>query len=259
MANNPYVNKVIKADGTTIIDISDTTATASDVASGKYFYTAAGAKTQGTATGGSGTAIIEDTLDANGGTIRSITTTDEVTLTTKSITANGTYAASSDNVDGYSSVTVNVSGGGGLVYETGTWEPSTDTSRGEILFTNSHTSPPIYVSLTDATDTFSDVTYSNYGFHWLDWWRITGVGMYASSGTKYYCELIFDYKGSTGTSINNTYKKLSQNSDYPYSNISNYPRYWVTPTGFNPYTDSTDRYWRAGRTYKWIAVWAPTT
>lgn len=35
------------------------------------------------------------------------------TLTTKSITANGTYNAASDNADGYSSVTVNVSGGGG--------------------------------------------------------------------------------------------------------------------------------------------------
>lgn len=37
------------------------------------------------------------------------------TLTTKSITQNGTYNASSDNADGYSSVTVNVSGGGGGV------------------------------------------------------------------------------------------------------------------------------------------------
>ena len=36
------------------------------------------------------------------------------TLITKSITANGTYNASSDNADGYSSVTVNVSGGGGV-------------------------------------------------------------------------------------------------------------------------------------------------
>ena len=34
------------------------------------------------------------------------------TLVTKSITENGTYNASSDNADGYSSVTVNVSGGG---------------------------------------------------------------------------------------------------------------------------------------------------
>lgn len=33
-------------------------------------------------------------------------------LTTKSITANGTYSASSDNADGYSSVTVNVPSGG---------------------------------------------------------------------------------------------------------------------------------------------------
>ena len=35
-------------------------------------------------------------------------------LGTKSITSNGTYAASSDSLDGYSSVTVNVSGGGGV-------------------------------------------------------------------------------------------------------------------------------------------------
>lgn len=34
-------------------------------------------------------------------------------LIAKSVTANGTYTASSDNADGYSSVTVNVSGGGG--------------------------------------------------------------------------------------------------------------------------------------------------
>lgn len=33
-------------------DVSDTTATASDVASGKYFYTAAGVRTAGTGTGG---------------------------------------------------------------------------------------------------------------------------------------------------------------------------------------------------------------
>ena len=72
----------------TFVEVSDTTATASDVLNSKYFYTAAGVKTQGTGTGGSATLI------------------------TKNITANGTYNASSDNADGYSSVTVSVSGGG---------------------------------------------------------------------------------------------------------------------------------------------------
>ncbi len=36
-------------------DVSDTTAAAADVASGKYFYTAAGVRTQGTSSGGGGT------------------------------------------------------------------------------------------------------------------------------------------------------------------------------------------------------------
>ena len=39
------------------------------------------------------------------------------TLGTKTITANGTYDASSDNLDGYSQVTVNVSGGGSGIWQ----------------------------------------------------------------------------------------------------------------------------------------------
>lgn len=73
----------------TALDISDTTAVASDVASGKYFYTANGTKTLGTGGGSS-----------------------SPTLVTKEITANGTYTASNDSADGYSSVTVNVPSSG---------------------------------------------------------------------------------------------------------------------------------------------------
>lgn len=48
------INKVIFG-GNTLIDISDTTSAAADVASGKYFYTSAGVKTQGTNTKDSNT------------------------------------------------------------------------------------------------------------------------------------------------------------------------------------------------------------
>lgn len=69
------VNKVVRSDGATIIDISDTTATASDVGLGKEFYTASGAKAQGTAVTGNAISVV-DTTDTNGGTIRTITAVD---------------------------------------------------------------------------------------------------------------------------------------------------------------------------------------
>lgn len=45
---NQHVNNVILADGTTLMDIRDTTATAADVALGKTFYLATGEKAVGT-------------------------------------------------------------------------------------------------------------------------------------------------------------------------------------------------------------------
>lgn len=41
----------------TFTDVTDTTAAASDVASGKYFYTASGVRTQGTNSGGGGSSM----------------------------------------------------------------------------------------------------------------------------------------------------------------------------------------------------------
>lgn len=71
------VNKVIKSDGTTLIDITGTTATVSDVAEGKVFYAANGTQQTGTAVMGGGSAIsVVDTTDSHGGTIRTITAVD---------------------------------------------------------------------------------------------------------------------------------------------------------------------------------------
>lgn len=52
----PAVNLPKTGGGTaSFTDVTDTTAAAADVASGKYFYTSAGVRTQGTSSGGGGT------------------------------------------------------------------------------------------------------------------------------------------------------------------------------------------------------------
>ena len=108
---NSTVNKVVLGNEA-LIDLTSDTAVASDVASGKYFHLATGERVQGTATLG-GTTAGTVTQDANGYLVLDDDTPAGPTLITKSITANGTYNASSDSADGYSSVTVDVSGGGG--------------------------------------------------------------------------------------------------------------------------------------------------
>lgn len=52
----PNINKVVYGN-TTLIDLTDTTAEAADVAQGKYFYTAGGVKTIGAAEGGGGVSF----------------------------------------------------------------------------------------------------------------------------------------------------------------------------------------------------------
>ena len=55
--NVPSIEIPLQTSGNaTFYDVSDTTRTASDVASGKYFYTSRGVRTQGTSSGGGGTS-----------------------------------------------------------------------------------------------------------------------------------------------------------------------------------------------------------
>ena len=60
----------------TFTDVTDTTAAASDVASGKYFYTAAGVRTQGTSSGGGGTSknvqVLQSTSRTNSSSLTKV-------------------------------------------------------------------------------------------------------------------------------------------------------------------------------------------
>lgn len=111
------VNKV-NYGNTTIIDLTDTTATASDVASGKYFYTNAGVRTQGTASGGGGKNV-QGYSGMDYVASSSYTATD-VTLTVKK---SGTYTVS---WMGFRNTTSGTSGS--QVYVNGTAKGSAHTS-----------------------------------------------------------------------------------------------------------------------------------
>lgn len=212
--------------------IASNAASASDIANGKLAFVN-GELVTGTASGGGATLI------------------------TKSITANGTYNASSDNADGYSSVTVNVSGGG-LVYETGTWTPTNDIARGEIAFTNTHDNPPCLVAIYDSSSPSTLGTYSSITELFFDPYGLNGDGFPSSRTSVNYAIAQYTYTGSSVSTSGQRRIFVSKSSITSDSSATSV-RYWIKPDRFYPYTDSTSRYWRAGRTYKWIAVWAPTS
>lgn len=109
------------------------------------------------------------------------------TLTTKSITQNGTYNASQDNADGYSSVTVNVSGGGGAVVQ-----PLSVTQNG------TYNPPSGVVGYAPVTVDVSGGTQYNYLDEYNAGWSYSGD----NANESFYYEdriMIVTASGGTGT------------------------------------------------------------
>lgn len=156
-------------------------------------------------------------------------------------------AVTQDN-DGYL-VLDDEGGGGGLVYETGTFTPSEDVARPTISFQNSHAKRPMCIMLFDVGETDPGAN-SNLWFMLDNWYDVFGA---VSSSQNTYARTTYSYKTSTGTIVSTTnIVSLISTDSIGYS-------YWVSESSFTPCSNSDARYWRNGRTYKWVAVWGPTS
>ena len=103
-------------------------------------------------------------------------------LTTKNIAANGTYNASSDNADGYSSVTVAVSG---------------SSMNAQVDNTNHR------ISGTTYTDTGASITVSTAGTYDIYWSAFRSSTSSGTNGTQWYKN--DTAQGSAYTSWENSY------------------------------------------------------
>ena len=167
-------------------------------------------------------------------------------------TANGTY-----DVTNLAQLIVNVAGGGGsgLTYEQGTYTPTSDIARPTISFANSHSTTPILVAMSDTSSYSSITSNSNTAFIFFDMYRLTGVGFPYSTSSQRYELAGYVYRSSSSST--GVIAQVSYNSDNTGASQTTYSRYWVTESAFYPNSNSTSRYWRKNRSYKWIAVWGP--
>lgn len=145
----------------------------------------------------------------------------------------------------------------GLVYESGTFTPSEETGYPTIPFAKNHDTLPTIISLTDIGEGFTPTgTNAVTVWQYYDAWKMAGHGFPSSSNTLAYSYIDIFYVSKSG-GIGSTRVATSHNSSEAGSGAQ-YPTYYVSTTAFMPYTNGS-RYYKAGRTYKWIAVWAPTT
>lgn len=137
-------------------------------------------------------------------------------------------------------------GGGGLEYESGTWTPTSDVSDYTIQFSKQHTVEPAFYMVSDAMGNDSGTANSNLAVYYANWYQATGEYIQGTSIKRYGAAGLL-YRSSSGIGASSANITTAQDGT------------WATPTGIRAYTSSSSRYWRAGRTYAWIAVWAPTS
>lgn len=189
----PAVQLPISGGGTaTFTEVTDTTAQAADVATGKYFYTAAGVRTQGTNSGGGG----------GGSGLTLLSTTSLGTLSTTSTSAMSTGKS------------IAVTGSAYLNYDLLIVDVSVDSTTND-----RHTSTVSFVFCTGTSNVASKGSYSVGGNKWNSKLSSSGTGttrqsttaygIYANSvtvsGTTMTIPLNYRYNSNNTGTINGTY------------------------------------------------------
>lgn len=152
-------------------------------------------------------------------------------------------------------------GGGSAEIETGTFTPTADIAQATITFSNTHTKLPVFAMMVDA-DGYLGTSSSIILWRYINWEQLIGGGIHVSSATTTplkYGEARYDYRGNSTTSLTSSNSNIQTSEANATGGTNTDPKFWVTTTAMYPYSSSASRYWRANRTYKWMAVWMPTT
>ena len=146
---------------------------------------------------------------------------------------------------------------GGLEYEEGTFTPTSDLTCYEnpILFSDTHTEAPSLVVCGDqGGDTTITTTNAFWGVAFANVYKLIGHGFYNSAAatgngirgfgtwkgsTSNFTIQFSQSTGSSGWSTNNSY----------IENMVSSLGFYVIPRNYTSYC------FKAGRTYKWIAIW----
>ena len=172
--------------------------------------------------------------------------TDTTATADKILSSYGAYGADGVWMSG------SASGGGGLEYEEGTFEPEEDISDPIIYFTNAHTERPAFVCISDTIET---VAPYNATICWtiLSWYDAFGNVIDVGANYPYYARTAFMSMGNSAGSTSSSGANISTITGVTNASMNKY----LSNSWFCPYCGASSRIYSAGRTYKWIAVWAP--
>ena len=160
------------------------------------------------------------------------------------------------NVAPYATATVNVSGGG-LEYETNTIVYGTNQTELTAQFSETHDKMPYIVTVVDVSGTYSSETYAPMCLVYFCYWDLLHATVLPAEGDNEYGMVFSRHRGTGGNQLVTGGIQLTHTSDDAGSSDYTYPKYWVTNTGITMHGITSSFSFKAGRTYRWTAIWAP--